>query len=123
MEFIESSSDCKIRNISSPLYEVLNWMKFIGVSSIASGVISIFSVFGIVYAWLPIWMGVLLYKAANEVDLAHTTKDEQALKAALKNLKTYFVINGILLILSFVAIVLFVIFSILVFLFFREWLS
>jgi hypothetical protein len=123
MEFIESTNDCKIRNISSPLYEVLNWMKFVGVSSIVSGVISIFSLFGIAFAWLPIWMGVLLYKAANEVDLAHTTKDEQALKVALKNLKTYFVINGILLILSFVGIILFIVFSSLVLLVFREWLS
>jgi len=120
MEFIESTDDCKIRNISSPLYEVLNWMKFVGISSVASGVLSIFSLIGIVYAWLPIWMGVLLYKAANEVDIAHTTKNEQALKAALKSLKTYFVINGVLLILSFVGFIMVVVFSGLIIFFFKE---
>ena len=53
--------------------ETTPWLKFIGVMAIIYGVISAITIIGILIAWLPIWMGVLLFQAGN------AAKDSQML--------------------------------------------
>ncbi len=91
----ESSAN-RIAQLSEPLYAAKGWMKLAGVLSILYGVIMALTLIGLLVAWLPIWMGILLFQAANAIDEAHRASDEQAFLAAQAKLKTYFIITGVL---------------------------
>jgi len=41
------------------------WLKFIGLLSLIYGIITALTIVGILIAWLPIWMGVLLFQAGS----------------------------------------------------------
>ncbi len=53
------------------------WLKFLGVLSIIGGVLSALTIVGILVAWLPIWMGVLLFQAGSQADAMATTAGSQ----------------------------------------------
>lgn len=92
-----------IRQISNSLYSAKGWMKLSGVLLIINGVFIALTIIGILIAWLPIWMGVLLFQSAGAVERAYNSEDEAALVESLSKLKTYFVIMGVL---SLIGIVL-----------------
>lgn len=91
-----------IRTISSGLYAAKGWMKLVGVMSIIYGILVALSIVGIIIAWLPIWMGVLLFQSANLIDQAYSGEDQAALTQSLNRLKTYFTITGILTLIGLV---------------------
>jgi hypothetical protein len=86
----------EIQALSEPLYRAKFWMKLVAVMMIIYGALSVLSIVGIIIAWLPIWMGVLLFQSAGQVEKAHLAGDEQAMLTSLAKLKTYFTITGIL---------------------------
>jgi hypothetical protein len=51
---------------------------------------------------LPIWLGVLLFKAAGAAEAAQLTGDRMQLEESLRKIKTYFVINGLLMLIMLV---------------------
>ncbi|HEX6928792.1 MAG TPA: DUF5362 family protein, partial [Gammaproteobacteria bacterium] len=55
---------------------------------------------GIIFAWLPAWIGVVLFQSASAIDLAYTQGDQEAAVRAMDKLKVYFVINGVLLLIG-----------------------
>lgn len=99
---VQSPETQIIRSISSPLAEGAGWMKFLGILSILAGGTQMLSLVGILWGWLPLWMGILLYQAAGAAETARLTGDQYALASALGKVKTYFVINGILTLLGMV---------------------
>lgn len=64
----------------------------------------------IIIAWLPIWLGVILYKSANLVEQSYMANSEEQFVEALANIKKYFTIQGIVMIvyLAFFAIAMLV---------------
>jgi len=89
-----------IKEVSLPLFNSKGWIKFLGILMIIYGGFVALSIVGIVIAWLPIWLGVLLNKAANKVEQAHYTGNKLELMEAHKNLGTYFTIYGVLAIIG-----------------------
>ena len=85
-----------IKSLSLPLYQSRGWMKLIGVLMILYGAIVALSIVGIIIAWLPIWLGILLFQTASSVEEAQVNDNADELLAALKRLKTYFTIMGII---------------------------
>lgn len=85
-----------IKQISGPLYAGKGWLTFLGVLSIVYGVFMALSIVGLLFAWLPIWSGVLLIQAGNALEAARHSGDAAALTRALARLKTYFVIWGVI---------------------------
>ena len=45
----------------APLYEARGWMKFLGIVMVIAGIFTAITIVGIIIAWLPIWLGVLLF--------------------------------------------------------------
>ncbi|MFO7651171.1 MAG: DUF5362 family protein, partial [bacterium] len=41
------------------------WLKFFGIVTIIAGALNALSLVGILWAWLPIWLGVLLVQAGS----------------------------------------------------------
>ncbi len=91
-----------VREVSGTLFEANGWMKFLGVLMIVFGVICALTIIGIIICWLPIWVGVLLMKAAKATENAQATGNKQELLTALTKLKTYFMINGIVALISLI---------------------
>lgn len=85
-----------IQQLSMPIYQARGWLKLLGVLSIISGVASALSIIGILFAWLPIWMGVLMFQAGSSIESASQLGDKFAFLRSLGNLKTYFVLQGVL---------------------------
>ena len=94
-----------VQELSQPIYQARGWLKFLGVLSIISGVVSALTIVGIIYAWLPIWMGVLMFQAGSSIESAGQFGDKFAFLHSLGSLKTYFVLQGII---TLIGIILFV---------------
>lgn len=82
------------------------WLKFIGVLLIIYGIITALTIVGIIIAWLPIWMGVLLFQAGSRADTAALTKDSSQLVPMMDKLRVYFMIQGVLILIVLVALVI-----------------
>lgn len=85
-----------LREIGQPLVSASGWMKFIGIMFIIQGALTAITIVGILIAWLPIWIGVLLLQSAGAAQRFQSGDDAGALMEALSRLKTYFVIQGVL---------------------------
>lgn len=92
-----------IKEVSIPLYQARGWMKLLGVLNIIGGVFLAITLIGIVIAWLPIWMGVILYQAGSASEQAYFNGDKYSLMKSLNQLKIYFTINGILALIGIVS--------------------
>lgn len=106
----EARSNHSIADLSQPLASGAGWMKFVGVMFIIQGALTAITIIGIIFAWLPIWIGVLVMQSASAVERASQTGDATALKESLAKLRTYFVIQGVLWLVSIVVFVLYFIF-------------
>jgi len=82
------------------------WMKFVGVMTIIGGCLQVLSIVGIVIAWLPIWMGVILVRAGTKAGDYADKGDFASLEGMTGQLKTYFTISGIMIIVSFAATII-----------------
>ena len=82
------------------------WMKFMGIMTIIGGCLQALSIFGLVIAWLPIWMGVVLTKAGSKAGEYADKGDFASLESMTGQLKTYFTISGIMMIVSFAVMVI-----------------
>jgi hypothetical protein len=76
------------------------WMKFMGIVQIVAGAINALSIIGILWAWIPIWIGIVLVQAGSRTGEYAEKGDPAALEAMTGKLKTYFVISGVLMIVS-----------------------
>ena len=91
-----------VQQLSLPIYQARGWLKFLGILSIISGVGSALSIVGILFAWLPIWMGVLMFQAGSSIESAGQFGDKFAFLRSMGNLKTYFVLQGVLTLLGII---------------------
>jgi hypothetical protein len=88
--------------LSEPLFGAKGWIRFAGVLSIIHGALCVLSLWGIVIAWLPIWMGVLLCKTSGALRTAHETGNAEEFRGALQRLATYFRILGVVMLVGLV---------------------
>lgn len=86
-----------VNELAYPMFAGRNWLKLLGIVMIVMGSLYALTIVGIIFAWLPIWMGVLLYQAAEKVSSAYYSGDKAEFIMAQRKLTTYFTINGILM--------------------------
>ncbi len=91
-----AATDQLVKEFNRELYKAKGWMKLIGVLSIIQGIMMIFSIWGILICWLPIWVGVLLNRAAGRVEMAYLNGDRDMSREGMQTLGKYFTINGVL---------------------------
>ncbi len=97
-----SQDEMIIRETVQPLQNAAGWMKFLGVVLIVYGVLIALSIVGILIAWLPIWLGVLLVKSSNNARTAYLQGDKYAFIASLRNIGSYFTIYGVITLIGFI---------------------
>ncbi len=102
------TTESVLQQMLEPLYRAKGWLKFVGVLSIIQGVLSILSIWGILICWLPIWLGVILFSAANQLERAFEAEDTGAARTSMAKLASYFRIAGVLtvvmLVLAFIGV-------------------
>lgn len=88
------------------------WMSLIAWVLIIGGIVDVFTVVGILYAWIPIWAGIVLLMAGGDIGMAASTGEVVDFTRALERLRLYFKIMGItFLVLIVLVLVGFVLFS------------
>jgi hypothetical protein len=85
-----------VSTIMRPLSDAAGWMKLIGTLGIIWGVLLAFTIVGLIVAWLPIWMGILLRRAATESEIANRTGHESNAITATSSLHTIFKVQGVI---------------------------
>ena len=86
-----------VKELTMPIFQAKGWLKLLGVVMIVYGVLIAISIVGIIVAWLPIWLGVLLFQAAGKAEAAQISGQKQQLLESLHKIRMYFVINGVLM--------------------------
>jgi hypothetical protein len=76
-------------------------MKLLGVLLIIYGVFLIMTIVGILICWLPIWIGVILFKAAGDAEAANKGAPQQ-LAGYIQKINRFFLIEGILALLGLI---------------------
>ncbi|MEO0026491.1 MAG: DUF5362 family protein [candidate division WOR-3 bacterium] len=92
--------------IKSNIQGMKGWLKLLGIVQIVAGILQALTLFGIFWAWLPIWLGIILNGAANKAGEYVEKGDEQALAEFTGKLKLYFIINGVMMIISLAVVAL-----------------
>ena len=94
-----------IQELSAPIFQARGWLKFLGVMSIIGGVVQVLSIVGIINGGLSIWMGVLLFQTGSSVESASQFGDRFGFMNSLNNLKTYFIVQGVLTLIAIILVV------------------
>lgn len=95
-----------VQEIKLIAMDMSGWLKFIGIAAIVYGGLIALTIIGIIIAWLPIWIGILLLSAGNKAKDAHYTGNTMHLVEMMRKLKTFFMLQGILLIIGLVGLVI-----------------
>lgn len=85
-----------VKELSGPIYNSKGWIKFLGILMLVYGIFMALSIVGLLIAWLPIWIGILLIQASSRIDQASKIGSKEALLNAQKSLSTYFTVYGVM---------------------------
>lgn len=88
------------------LYRAKGWIRLIGVLALIMGILQALTVIGLIIAWIPVWIGVLLCSASSRIAEAHEQGDELALAVAVDKIRLYFKIVGIFALIGLVFMVI-----------------
>jgi hypothetical protein len=97
------------QRIIQPIYASKGWMKLLGILLIVQGVLIALSIVGLLIAWLPIWIGVLLMKSAKKAEEAYVDGAEADAIESLARLKTIFTIYGVVTIVGIGFMILYIV--------------
>jgi hypothetical protein len=100
-------SEQLVKHLCGNVARSATWMKLLGVLLIIDGIFLLISVVGIIICWLPIWLGVILFKAAGDAEAAEKGAPGQLLGYVLK-MNRFFLIFGILALIWLVIVLIFV---------------
>lgn len=104
----QPSTSSDIADAAAPLVAYKGWIKFVAIIQIALSILYVFILvvialrgagafgIGVVVAFLPIWLGVLMLQTVAATERAHVRGDAPALKLAMGKVKTYFLIQSII---------------------------
>ena len=99
------------------LEKLVKWTKFVGLMNIITGAmyclpIFVFSIPTVIMGIITIFMGTKLTNAANHLQFAVQNKDSISFTTAMDQFRSYFLINGVLLMITIAFIGLCLIFVI-----------
>ena len=86
------------------------WLKFLGIVNIIKAIFVIISsmFIGIIFAWIPLWMGIVLFQAGSRASIAALSGRSEELVPMIDKLKLYFIISAIEMIV-YIIILIFII--------------
>ncbi len=106
METISTDQTKILEEMKLTAQNMSGWVKFLGIVNIIAGALSALTIIGIIFAWLPIWLGVVLVQAATRATNASLTNNPKELVYMLDKLRLFFVIQGILVLITLVLVII-----------------
>ncbi len=94
----------EMKDVALPLFQAKGWIRFLGVMMIVVGAIYAITIIGLLFAWLPIWLGVLLFQASSRIEHAYEGGGALSFMESLQKLKTYFIVNGVVVLVSLILV-------------------
>jgi hypothetical protein len=91
----EDSKPLQINRLVTPLYQSLIWIRLFAACLIFYGALTTVTGVGVLVAWIPMWIGVLLLLASKSIATAYRENDEQAFMLLISRLKTIFTTLGL----------------------------
>jgi hypothetical protein len=110
-----SPSEDLIRKLTLVASGSTGWMKVLGGLLVLAGIMLIVSIWGILICWLPIWAGIVLFKAAGDADMASRGAPTRLLELLQKNNKFFMILGIFALIMIVILIAIFIIAGVAVF--------
>jgi len=83
-------------DVLQPLFAVHGAMRFLAGLLIAAGVLNCLTIVGLLYGWIPIWIGTLLWRSADRLEHGRRSGDPQKLREGLQSLATAIRIKAVL---------------------------
>ena len=99
-----------LQHIALPLVRARGWITFLAVVAFINGALNVLSIWGIIIAWLPIWIGVLLVQASNGLSNYELNGEEEDMREALEKIALVFKITAVWFIVTIALVVLVVVF-------------
>ena len=103
----ERSDQQLVQYLADPIYRARGWMKFLAVLAFIAGGLNAITIIGILFAWIPIMLGVFLWQAATAIEAGYTQTSVEQIHRAHDKLRLLFVTYGILAIVGIVLTVVF----------------
>ncbi len=103
METVQGFNEAQLRRLEYAVMNMKGWLKFLGIVNIAGGALYALTLVGLLIAWLPIWIGVLLVQAANRADRYLALRDPDAFVEMMEKLRTFWALLGILTLIGLIA--------------------
>lgn len=75
-------------DVLQPLFAVRGGLRFLAGLAIAAGVLNCLTIVGLLYGWIPIWIGRLLWRTADRLERGRRSGDAQELREGLQSLAT-----------------------------------
>lgn len=104
---LEHSDHALIQYLADPIYRARGWIKFLAVLSFIGGGMYAITIIGLLFAWLPIMIGVFLWQSATAIENGYNQIAAEQVHKAHDKLRLIFITYGIL---AIVGIVLFIVF-------------
>lgn len=83
-----------------PLVDAMFLMRAVSWWLIGVGVLYCISIVGIIFGWIPIWMGIALKRSCDSLDRGYTTNDRVLLTDSMNSMSTFFRIAGVVVLVS-----------------------
>lgn len=91
----------------APLCLAAGWLKFLGILNIIAGVLYCLTIVGIIFGWLPIWIGISLNKASASLQMGYARRSQVEIRTGMEALALVVKIFGVLAIIGLVINVLY----------------
>ena len=91
-----------------PLHRAKFWLKLLGIFNVVIGALYCVTIIGAIVGWLPLWIGILLNKAASNLETGVRNNSSGAIQNALSNLATVITFAGVLCLIQLVIFVLYI---------------
>jgi hypothetical protein len=96
-----------------PLHSVNGWLRFLGWFNIIFGIMYAITIVGLLFAWLPIWIGICLKNAGESLQNGYPNNPSEMFRAS-SNLATVVKIVGVLCIINLAILALYLAFLLVV---------
>lgn len=77
-------------------------MKLVGIINIVAGVLYCLTIVGLIVGWIPLWIGICMNRASNQIGDGFTIGNDQLTHQGVDSLATAIKILGVILLIGIV---------------------
>lgn len=89
-------------DVVQPLLAIAGWIRFLAVLAITAGVLQCLTCVGLLFGWIPIWVGVLLLRSVDRLERGRRSGDAGELRSGIESLARAIQVKAALALISIV---------------------